>query len=186
MQTSIQRRFANGFTFQLNHTWSKMMEATGYLNAGDAFLEQVISDLDRTHRWTLSTIYELPFGKGRPLLANANSVVDAIAGGWQLQAVWQRNTGAPIGFGNVLLTGDISDLSSGQQTLDQWFNTSIFNRVPAQQLASNYRTVSTRFGGVRLPSQETWDISAVKNFKLRETTTLQLRGEFLNAMNVRI
>jgi hypothetical protein len=102
-----------------------------------------------------------------------------------LQAVWQRNTGAPAGFGNVLLTGDIRDLdlSSGGQTLDRWFNTGIFNRVPAEQLASNYRVVSTRFGRVRLPSQETWDISAVKNFKLREAATVQLRGELLNAMN---
>ena len=185
LQTSIQRRFSNGLTFHLNHTWSKMMEAINYLNPGDAFLEEVISDLDRTHRWTLSTIYELPFGKGRALLSTAHPIVDAVAGGWQLQAVWQRNTGAPVGFGNVLLTGDIRDLAlpSSERTLDRWFNASIFNRVPAQQLANNYRTVSTRFGGVRLPSQETWDISAVKNFRIRETATVQLRGELLNALN---
>jgi hypothetical protein len=85
----------------------------------------------------------------------------------------------------VLLTGDIRDLAlpAGARTLDRWFNTGIFNRVPAQQLQNTYRTLSTQFGGVRLPSQETWDISAVKNLRVREAATVQLRGELLNAMN---
>jgi hypothetical protein len=172
LQLQGERRFRRGFTTQVSYTWSKFMEATGFLNAGDAQLERVISDLDRQHRITGSGIWELPF-KGK------------LISGWQLQAVWQRNSGAPLGFGNALLTGDIRNapIDASSRSLDAWFNTSIFNRIPAQQLASNIRTVSTRFSGLRSPGQETWDISAVKNFQLRERFRIQFRAEFLNALN---
>jgi hypothetical protein len=183
MQVRAERRFSKGFTAQFNYTWSKFMEATGFLNPGDAALEEVVSDLDRTHRLSLSGVWELPFGHGKSLFSGAPGVVNHIIGGWQLQAVWQRNTGAPLGFGNVLLTGDIAQLGNVDQSLDRWFNTSIFNRTPSEQLAQNYRTVSTRFSGVRLPSQETWDLSVMKNWRIGERFNLQLRGEALNALN---
>jgi hypothetical protein len=183
MQLRTERRFSHGVTAQFNYTWSKNMEAIGFLNPGDRMLEEVISDIDRTHRLSFSGIWDLPIGRGRTLLSGAPSVVNAIAGGWQLQGVWQRNTGAPLGLGNVLLTGDIRDLRAPEQRLDAWFNTAIFNRAPGEQLASNYRTVSSRFGGVRLPFQETWDLSAMKNWRFRERLTTRLRAEFLNAFN---
>ncbi len=40
-------------------------------------------------------------------------------------------------------------LEGSAQTLDRWFNTDIFNRVPAQQLASNLLVHSSRFSGLR-------------------------------------
>jgi len=185
LQTRIERRFRQGVTFQLNHTWSKMMEANGFLNGGDAFLEEVISDLDRTHRTTFSGIYELPFGPGKPFLASRRGVVKQLTAGWQLQAVWQRNSGAPLGFGNSILLDDIRAgmLPSSERTLDRWFNTAIFERNAANQLASNVRTLNTRFNGFRSAHQETWDISAMKKFQIGEKGELQLRGEFLNALN---
>jgi len=172
VQAQAERRFRKGFTMQVSYTYSKFMEATGFLNGADPFLEEVVSDLDRTHRITGSGIYELPLQR-------------FIGKGWQIQAVWQRNSGAPFGAGNALLTGDIRDarLPGGEQMLDRWFNTSVFNRVPAQQLASNVRRLSTRFTGLRTPGQETWDLSLVKDTRIREHFRLQFRAEFLNALN---
>jgi hypothetical protein len=147
--------------------------------------EEVISDLDRTHRWALSGIYELPFGPGKALLAKSHPVATWMAAGWQLQSVWQSNTGQPIGFGNALLTGSLQSIPVGgaEQTMDRWFNTSAFNRLAAEQLVSNRRTLGTRFSGVRAPGFDTWDISAVKNFSLSERWRAQFRAEFLNALN---
>ncbi|MDZ7639970.1 MAG: hypothetical protein U5J83_17260 [Bryobacterales bacterium] len=112
-------------------------------------------------------------------------MVRHIAEGWQLQAVWQNNTGAPLGFGNALLVDDIrkAALSGSEQTLDRWFDTSVFNVVPGQQLVSNRVTLSPRFSGVRRASVDNWDISAVKLFRIRESLRLQFRAEYLNAMN---
>ena len=33
-----------------------------------------------------SLVYELPFGRGRSFLANANGLTDAVLGGWQISA----------------------------------------------------------------------------------------------------
>jgi hypothetical protein len=111
-------------------------------------------------------------------------VVRQAVGGWQLQMTGQMNVGAPLAFGNALLVADVGSipLSSGQ-TLDRWFNTAAFNTNSAQQLASNLRTLSTRFSGVRSPGVNIWDISAVKNFSIHEKWRLQFRAEALNAMN---
>jgi hypothetical protein len=101
-----------------------------------------------------------------------------------LQAVWQKHTGAPIGFGNAILTSSIDNVALGdKQTLDRWFNPDAFNRNAAQQLASNLRALSTRFGEVRADGMDTWDISAVKNIQVTERWRVQFRAEALNAMN---
>lgn len=185
LQMTAERRFKDGFTVQFNWTWSKFMEAMSFRNDGDASLVRVISDLDRTHRFALSGVWELPFGPGKRLISGENAFSRHIAGGWQLQAVWQHNTGAPIGFGNALLLDDIRKgrLSGSEQTLDRWFNTDIFNRTPAQQLAWNVIALSPRFSGIRAASIDNWDISAVKNTQLTEKWRLQFRAEFLNALN---
>jgi hypothetical protein len=191
LQVVGERRFSQGVTFQMNYTWSKMMEATGYLNSGDALPEKVISDLDRTHRVAASGIFELPFGKGKRYLSGAHRVVEQIAGGWQLQGTTQLNSGAPLSFGppvslgNAVLLTDIRNvpLSGSAQTLDTWFNTAAFNRDSSQQLQSNLRTLSTRFSGVRAPGVEIVDFSLVKNFSFREKWRLQFRAEALNALN---
>ena len=184
LQTTAEHRFSAGYTFQVNYTWSKMMEAITRLNAGDAVPEKVISDLDRAHRIALSGIYELPFGPGKRF-ATPNPVMKHLAAGWQLQVVWQANSGAPLAFGNSILTQPISSvpLSSSERTLDRWFNTAAFNRNAAEQLGSNLRTLSTRFSGVRAPGLDVWDLSAVKNFTITERVNLQFRAEALNAMN---
>ncbi|HLN04091.1 MAG TPA: hypothetical protein VK335_32695 [Bryobacteraceae bacterium] len=46
-------------------------------------LERGLSTFDIPSVVQLSYTYELPIGKGKPLLGNANAVVNAIVGGWQ-------------------------------------------------------------------------------------------------------
>jgi hypothetical protein len=184
LQLTAERRFRQGFTAQGNYTYSKMMEATTYLNAGDPLPEKVISDLDRTQRLSLSGIFEVPFGKGRRYLASAHPVVQQVIGGWQVQMTAQINSGPPLGFGNALLVSPMTSVPLGSaQTLDRWFNTSAFNTTSTEQLASNLQTLSSRFAGVRAPGVEIWDISGAKNFTIREKWRVQFRAELLNALN---
>src|SRR5262249_33143458 len=129
-------------------------------------------------------IYEVPLGKGKPLLSGAGKAVNALVGGWQAAASWQRHTGAPLGFGNALLTAPLGDipLHSGQ-AIARWFNIDAFNKRSADQLASNLVTLSARFSGVRGAAVDVWNMSGVKNFSLPEKLHLQFRAEFLNALN---
>ena len=161
------------------------MEATSYRNDIDPVPAPVISDLDRTHVFHFSGIYELPFGKGKPWLSGTRGIGQILAGGWQVQSTWQHNSGAPLGFGNALLVAPLQDipLSSDKQTIARWFNTAAFNTRSTDQLSWNIITLSTRFSGVRAPSMDVWNMSGVKNFSLRESLKLQFRAEFLNALN---
>jgi hypothetical protein len=154
------------------------MSATGYLNAGDSYLEKAIDPDDRQHRFTATGIWELPFGKGHSRTAK-------LTGGWSLQMIWQTNTGDPLGFGNPLFTGDITQiaLSKSDRMLSRWFNTDSFVRDASRQLGNNYRNFPTRLSGVRGPGVNFWDISVIKRIPIRERVNLQFRGEFLNAFN---
>lgn len=185
LQITVERRLSQGFTVQGNYTWSKFMVATDRLNAGDPYLEEVIDGEDRQHRATATGIYELPFGRGRPFAAKANRWVQGVIGGWDLQAIWQVNSGPPLAFGNVIYNGDLRGIAlpKSERTFGRWFNTAGFDRNAASQLASNYRTFPTRLSGARGPGVHSWDISLIKRFQVTERVNFQVRGEFLNAMN---
>ena len=54
------------------------------------------SDFDRRHALQGNFIYELPFGKGKPLLGGANGVVDRIVGGWDVAGILILESGRPF------------------------------------------------------------------------------------------
>jgi hypothetical protein len=45
-------------------------------------------------------VYELPIGKGKPLLNSAKGVTNAIFGGWQFSGIWTQSTAIPWSVGN--------------------------------------------------------------------------------------
>jgi hypothetical protein len=181
----VDRRFGAGFLLQANYTWSKTMQAITYRNDSDRTPEHVLSDLDRPHRFNLSGVWELPVGKGKPLLKGTPGWLDHALGGWQAQAIFTWQSGAPLAFGNVIYTGtyDQIALPSGERTLQRWFNTSGFQRDSRLQLANNIRAFPSRIGQARAPAINIWDLSLFKNFRIREGLKLQLRGEAEGALN---
>ncbi len=110
LQSKVEKRFAKGLTFQLAYTWSKLMEAVEFLNAADPLPYESISGFDRTHRVAASGIVELPFGKGRKFANDLPRWADAFVGGWQIAFIVQRQSGPPLGFGNVIFIGDIKNI----------------------------------------------------------------------------
>ena len=76
VQARFEKRFSSGFNFLSNFQYSKMIEETNRLNAADPFLEHRISDEDRPFRLVLSGTYDLPFGRGKPMLGGANGFVE--------------------------------------------------------------------------------------------------------------
>ncbi len=186
LQSKVEKRFAQGVTFQLAYTWSKLMEATGFLNAGDPMPYETISGFDRSHRVAASGIAELPFGKGRKFASDLPRWADTLVGGWQIAFIVQRQTGPPIGFGNVIFNGDIKSLKldGDQRDVDRWFNIDAgFNRNAGQQLASKVRTFPLRFSGLRADDQQRWDFSLSKKFIITERINASLRAEAFNLLN---
>ena len=186
LQVRAERRFLQGFTFQLAYTWSKTMEALEFLNPADTVPYESISSFDRTHRVASSGIWEVPIGKGRKFANSLPRPVDFFLGGWQIGAIVALQSGGPMGFGNAIFNGDIKNipLSGDQRDVDRWFNVDAgFNRNANQQLASNYRQFPLRFNGIRSPGQKSWDFSIVKNFPIRESFKAQFRADAYNAWN---
>jgi hypothetical protein len=108
-----------------------------------------------------------------------------VLGGWQLSGAYQRQSGAPIGWGNIELIGDPNTLvlPADERNTDRWFNTSIFNRNSSQTLASNIRTFPYRFSNVRLDAQRRLDFSLNKTFVIQERFRLRFRGDVFNTLN---
>jgi len=185
LQSRIQKRLANGFTLMGAWTWSKNMEAMYYLNAMDPVPARNISPNDRTHRFSVNGIYELPFGHGRRYGASASTAVNKLIGGWQLEGIYQYQTGQPLGFGDYIYYGDPKDIAlpASQRTVDHWFNTANFERNSKNQLSYHLRTVSLLFSNLRSAPINYLDISTIKNTNLTERFILVFRAEAFNALN---
>lgn len=136
-QFSLNKRFTRGYSMSASYTWSKWIQATEYLNPGDARPTRMISDQDTPHRLSLSGLYALPFGRGQLFFSEANGVVDRIVNGFQLQGVYNFQVGFPIAFGsfnattgatagNLFYRGGAVAIASSDRTTSQFFNTSPF------------------------------------------------------------
>ena len=186
LQVRVEKRFSQGYTLQVGYTFSKYMQATEYLNPTDPTPYRAISDNDRPQVLTMSGVYELPFGRGRHFGSSMASPLQVIFGGWQLNGTVVRQAGAPLGFGNIIFTGDIKNiaLTKDERSPDRWFNTDAgFEKSSSKQLASNVRTFPLRLSGVRSDGQSTWNFSLSKNFTVWEQVKAQFRIETYNTMN---
>jgi hypothetical protein len=190
LQMELEKRFSKGYTIQTSYTFSKFMEATYLLNQGDPRPTEMISDMDRPHRFTVSGIYELPFGKGRQFLTSTRPLVSHLVSGWQISGIYAFQSGPSINFGldgiGPIFTGDVNDiqLPGDQQTPEQWINTGAgFNTNSAQQLEWNLRTFPVRFGFIRADKISNFDFGIIKKTSITESKEVQFRAELLNAFN---
>ncbi|MFB3903925.1 MAG: TonB-dependent receptor domain-containing protein [Acidobacteriota bacterium] len=186
-QLNVQKRFSKGYTLMGNYTYSEFMQATELLNAGDPRPTEVISDLDRPHRLTISGVYEFPFGYGKPFLAD-NPVVSRIVGGWQLSGIYTFQSGSPIQFGNVIFKGNSIDevlIPYSERTIEGWFKTdaSFWETDAKKQLTNNVRTFPLRFDSLRADRINNYDFSVVKKTPITEGKEFHFKAEFLNAFN---
>jgi hypothetical protein len=186
LQVKAEKRMSRGFTFQWVYTFSKTMEAMEFLNAADPMPYRSLSAMDRPHRLTMNSIWEIPVGRGRAFGARLPAPANFVLGGWQFSGVVVRQAGAPLGFGNAIFNGNLSEIAlpKSERSVDHWFNVDAgFNRNSSQQLSSNVRTFPLRFSGVRSDGQASWDFALVKNFAIRDRVSFQFRGEMYNAWN---
>jgi len=111
LQLSARKRFAKGLQFDFNYTFSKSIDLSSTRESDGVTSSQIInpwntrqmravSDYDLRHNVTAFGIYELPFGKGKSFVGNANKIVDSIIGGWQITGIYRHTSGFPIAVGN--------------------------------------------------------------------------------------
>ena len=78
----------------------------------------------------------------------------------------------------------MADIRKGERTLERWFNTDNFERVPAKQATSYHRRVfPTRVEGVRADMLNQWNTNLQREFKIKERLSFQLRMDAINTLN---
>jgi hypothetical protein len=201
MQLQAQRSFANGWLLTANYMWSHALNDAS-LGSGveDDFPENVScrrceyasSDQDARQSFSISSVYRLPFGRGRSILKQ-NGFLTAIVSGWELSGIAGGRTGLPVNVtvdrsASVMPDGNSANqrpnlvlgvplTPAGGSTPLHWINPAAFS-VPAAQTWGNLG--KNIFRGPAL-----WQIDTAlqRRIAIREHLALELRGECFNLLN---
>lgn len=214
LQAGVTKSFSGGLLVQSNYTWGKVLSqgdtvSSSQVGSTNAFIMDV-GDIDRDygrsafdqrHTFSLSSRYELPFGRSM-----TSGIGKALVDGWEINGLVRAGSGFPVavltGFNNSrngdagipdrpnLASGFSTDpthgttagctgVAAGQKlrTPGLWFDPCAFE-LPAAGTFGNLarNTVSG-------PGFVTVDFTGVKRFALREGTHLEFRAEVFNLLN---
>jgi hypothetical protein len=207
LQLQLVKRFTGGLSVNGSYTFNREHETVRYLNPQDSELTEQVSPTERPHRFTISSIYELPIGRNRFIGKDWHPALDAVFGGWQLQGVYEWQSGEPLSFGNVYYSGDPYALESllGKKDsqgrrygvdIPAWDRSGFYlggvvaaANVPA--FANNYtsgsantlRSFPLATGKFRNQRFLKFDVGLSKSFRIREGMKVQLRVEAINVLN---
>jgi len=201
LSARFEKRYSSGLTFINSFTYGKTMSDAQPFSGGDNDTGNRIQDIfnkkadkglapnHHKYRFVSSFLYDLPFGRDRRFGRNAAGIVNQIIGGWQVNGIYQFQTGFPI---TILRSGDplgvgtngavrpdqVCDpnLPRGDRTIQKFFATDCF-------VATTDRFGTAGRSTVRGPDINVFDLAVFKTFALRTGARLQLRGEFFNALN---
>ena len=212
LESSLRKRFGHGLSFLASYTYSKSIDDVSSFNitgsasqpvAGENDLAQNPFNLpaergrsmfDARHRLVLSYQWSVPFWR------QAHTWYEHALGNWQFNGIVTLMSGTPFTVfdpADVSLQGSAPEISgfssnrpnlmgnpnSGPHTAQQWFNTSVFQRLtqdpnsPVEQFGNEGRNV------VQGPGYSNWDFSALKNIQVTEGKEFQFRAELFNFWN---
>lgn len=212
LQATLEQRFHAGLNLQGSFTWSKTLTDADSLipqtNAGvnqnqnpyNLDLDKALSIQDIPLTLTFAWLYELNFGSGKKWL-NRGFVSKAV-GGWQIGGVQRYQSGEPVSFGCAtaipgwdncirfsLGAGPVYSQSVLTGAFDpfvnRYYNAAAFvdpnaGRRGGPYQFGNYPRVN---GDARMRPYYNEDFSIIRNMRIIESATLQLKAELLNAFN---
>jgi hypothetical protein len=202
LELTVKKNLSHGMTLLTTYTKAKVLDdsiasATGFganttLVASngpqDPFnraAEYAVDPGDISQRATIAVTYNLPFGRGRALGANASGLVNSFIGGWQVNGIGTFQTGTPVliqGASNFEATRpNFTGVNPklGHPTIDRWFNWDAFINPPNYTYGNVPRTLSN----LRGPAYNNIDFSAFKTTILYRQIALQLRVEAFDVFN---
>ncbi len=208
LQERLQKNYSNGMTFLVSYTWSKNITdsldqfstfAPPPLDTGQRRRErQVLGDNANGaaggQNLSISTTYELPIGPGKMLL-NHSPVLGRALGGWGLTGILQYSQRAPIavtgGSANPIFNGlSRPNLVPGQPiklyhggkfnpATDRYLNPEAFADAGQFSLGNAPPTISNVYPFL----YKNESLGVVKDTRIWESSTIELRAEAFNAFN---
>jgi hypothetical protein len=193
LQVSFNKRLSKGLLIDGNYTWAKNIEeGLSHQDSYNVRASRALASIDIAHRFVVSYLYELPFGKGRMFGSDAPGVVNAIIGGWQINGITTFQSGTPLGITANNTAGLFNPLTrpntngrsaklSGpvDERLARYFDTSVYS----QPAAFTFGNVGATLPDIRTDGIRNFDISLFKVFAPMEKLRVQFRVEALNAFN---
>jgi hypothetical protein len=199
----VDKRMAQGYTIHSVVTWQKALTLS--YSGGetqdpyDRSLGYAPDGNNRAFVWTMSHIWNLPYGKDQRWGATASPAAQAVLGGWVFNGVTSYLSGLPIFVG----WSDTSSMNNGGdfgQRPDQvgnplqnipagrWYNPAAFAN-PAPCITGGPTCGFGNYGGT-FPgpnaAQANWSLWKSFRFKsplAKEDTSLELRFESFNLFN---
>jgi hypothetical protein len=200
LSAKLTRRLSKGLTFLVGYTFAKSIDESSGPRpiAGDNVLtpqdgtdwreeNRGRSSFDARHRFVVSALYQLPFGKGHQYLNHG--IASTLIGGWQIGSIYTFQTGLPFSISDGVdqsNTGETHDLASvvpGQNwkisnpSPNEWFNTAAFTLQPKGTYGNSGRNIVTA------PGINVLNSTLQKNFNFTERIFAQLRFEAFNTLN---
>jgi hypothetical protein len=204
LQASYEIRIG-GFNMLASYAFSKMVEELDFNDVQQNVLQRGLFKWDRPHRFTVASIYDLPFGPGKPLLSTSNPIVRRLVGGWQTAINLTVQSGRPWDLpANVLYVKDarvdnidwsapriqgvrpcVSRMANDGSVTMQPFSISAGCREPNFIILPQYapRVTPYQDGRIRLHTVPQADISLIKITPVTESTRVEFRAEAFNAFN---
>jgi hypothetical protein len=208
LQVKWEKRLTRGWYELASYTFASALDEAGAWGAGSSpqYLDNFRADRGPQsqtprQRFTLSSIYDLPVGRGRHFGAQWSRPVDAVLGGWQLAGIVGTRTGLPVNISlNSSSTNPVTKQSyrffsrnGGGLRPDRIGtpNTGIDPETdrlhfldPAAFSVQTVHTAGNAGRNVAVgPKAFTTSLSLVKHFHPTEATVLDLRFEAFNAFN---
>ena len=201
-EVKVEKRFAQGLQFVSHYTYSHADNFTDSYYAIDHRIAWGPVDFSRNHVWVFSPIYELPFGRGKMFLGNANRAVDYAVGGWQISNTTNWSSGLPWtpSFNECGSEQDVGQCRPSRGTGS--FHTGVTGGIDANHHLTYYTPVpdivttpgpfaDPGFGNIGNIGRNTFhgpsgfysDLSVVKRFRLYERLNAQFRMDAFNIFN---
>jgi len=205
LQATLNRRFANGFTFTTGYTFSKQMDnlLNTARNPFNYSLEKSRGGIDHRHVFQGTWAYQLPFGKGRHLNPG-NAALRYVAGGWTVSGIVTFTSGSPLALtgsacngggilgtcipnynpafsGSVRINGDYGDGNVTGSSPTAYLDRTAF-AAPAAYTWGNLPR--TGVYGLNAPYVYSADLSVRREFPIHEKIKLAIQGDAFNMLNV--
>jgi hypothetical protein len=211
-QVVYRHVFNHGLALNANYTFSKQISQEGWLNNYASIPQRSLTTFDRPHVFKFSAHYELPVGKGRRFAPNANRLVNAVIGGWDVNSFYIASSGEPADLpGNAIMLKDPAIPADRKKTIVRGWNPCVLQTnadgsitptrastvingcsatdtsqyawlVPRNEFLT-YRLNPLRSGQIRMPAHFTADLSVNKTVQITEKLRVQFRAEAFNAFN---
>ncbi len=197
LQTTITKRFSQGYQFTTAYTWSHAIDdVSDVFDVGGAFvfpqddralqLERGNASFDIRHRVAISLIGNVPF-TGR--FNSAKGATGALLGGWQFSSFMTYQTGQPFTVNTSLdvnrdgnLTDRINTLN-GLTVLNERQVKLLLNTTSVNLLAPLGNNGSIGRNTFRASGVARTDLAIIKNFQLGGSHYIVFRTEAFNLFN---